>query len=249
MSESYSELSLYINDMLEKNFNLTSIIKESDISKIYLYTHKKSKKKIIKRVSAHRNDEVFRVIRNKVHNNLSQIYEVCSDDDNVTVIEEFIEGKTLLEILDEKNGISKKQAFQYTYDICNALEVLHSLGIIHRDIKPSNVIITNENTAVLIDLSIARIFSGNAESDTQNLGSVGYASPEQFGLSQTGKATDIYSLGVLLNIMLTGVHPAIKQAKGLIGNMIKKMTAMEIKSRYQDVKKIKRRLRLLMIFA
>lgn len=75
---------------------------------------------------------------------------------------------------------------------------------------------------MLLDLSIARMISEKEEKDTATLGTIGYAAPEQFGLSQSTKATDIYSLGVLLNIMITGVHPTISIPKGKICRVIKK---------------------------
>ncbi len=249
MTDVKSDLSVYIDKLLSENFTQIATIKENDNSKIYLYSHNKTKKKLIKRISAHRNDEVFRKVRNLECKSLSQIYEVCSDEDCVTVLEEYIDGISLLELIEKKQTLPKKQAYKITIDICDALNELHSRGIVHRDIKPSNVMVRENGEAVLIDLSIARMISSNSESDTQNLGSIGYASPEQFGLSQTGKTTDIYSLGVLLNIMLTGVHPAINQAGGFVGNMIKKMTAIEIKSRYQDVSQIKKRIKILKVFS
>lgn len=90
------------------------------------------------------------------------------------------------------------------YRLCHALEELHSLGIVHRDIKPANVMITPENRAVLLDLSIAREISSDQQ-DTRSLGTVGYAAPEQYGVAQSNRATDLYALGVLLNTMITGV--------------------------------------------
>ncbi len=151
---------------------------------------------------------------------------------HLIVLEKFIVGKSLLKLIDI-GSINSKQACRYAYQICDALSFLHNNGIIHRDIKPSNIIIDNNGNAVLLDLSIARMISEKEEKDTATLGTIGYAAPEQFGLSQSTKATDIYSLGVLLNIMITGVHPTISIPKGknLQGN--KKATATQISERYR----------------
>ena len=166
------------------------------------------------------------------------IYEVCTDDLGITVLEEYIKGKRLLDILSSK-PLDKKIACKYVSQICDALIFLHSIGIIHRDIKPSNVIIKDDGTAVLIDLSIAR-FINEQENDTQALGTPGFAAPEQFGISQSSKATDIYGLGVLLNIMLTGSHPSIDLPKGRLKKVIEKSTSTQISKRYKDAEKFKK---------
>lgn len=241
MSE-INELKEYIDTNLDKNFTKIATLKKEKNSEIYLYEHKTLKKKIIKRISKNRNDEVFRTLRNKKLSNLARIYEVCSEENQLVVIEEYIEGKNLFQIMDDHN-FSVKTACKYAYQICNALGELHSLGIIHRDIKPSNIVIKEDNEAVLIDLGIARKISLNNDKDTQELGTVGFAAPEQFGLSQSGKSTDIYALGILLNMMITGVHPAIETPKGLVKRIINKSISTQISKRYSDAKHMQRELR------
>lgn len=167
------------------------------------------------------------------------IYEVCTDDSGITVLEEYIEGKRLSDILSNDKTLNKKTACKYVVQLCDALAFLHSVGIIHRDIKPSNVIIKNDGTAVLIDLSIAR-FVNEQENDTQSLGTPGYAAPEQFGISQSNRATDIYGLGVLLNFMLTGSHPSVDLPKGRIKKIIQKATSTQISKRYKDASKLQK---------
>lgn len=170
------------------------------------------------------------------------IYEVCTDDLGITVLEEYVEGKRLLDLLSSK-PLNNKIACKYVSQICDALIFLHSIGIVHRDIKPSNVIIKDDGTAVLIDLSIAR-FINEQENDTQSLGTPGYAAPEQFGISQSNKATDIYGLGVLLNIMLTGSHPSIDLPKGRLKKVVEKATSTQISKRYKDAEKMKKSIKL-----
>ena len=169
------------------------------------------------------------------------IYEVCTDDSGITVLEEYIEGKRLLDILSSK-PLDKKIACKYASQICDALIFLHSIGIIHRDIKPSNIIIKEDGTAVLIDLSIAR-FINEQETDTQALGTPGFAAPEQFGISQSNKTTDIFGLGVLLNIMLTGSHPSVDLPKGRLKKVVEKATSTQISKRYKDAGKFKKALK------
>lgn len=241
MSES-NELKEYIDFNINKHFNKIATLKDEKNSKVFLYQHKSLDKKIIMRMSKNRNDEVFRVLRGKNIENSAKIYEVCSEDNQLVVLEEYVEGKSLLQIMDY-GLISTKTACKYAYQLCNALKTIHSFGIIHRDIKPSNVIINNNGDAVLIDLGIARKISSNDEKDTRDLGTVGFAAPEQFGLSQSGKSTDIYALGILLNMMITGVHPAIETPKGLIKIIINKSTSTQISKRYSDAAKMQKALK------
>lgn len=157
-------------------------------------------------------------------------------------MEEYVEGKRLTDILSSK-PLDRKTAFKYACDICDALIFLHSIGIIHRDIKPSNVIIKDDGTAVLIDLSIARFISEH-EKDTQALGTPGFAAPEQFGIFQSNNTTDIYSLGVLLNIMLTGSHPSVDLPKGSCRKVVERATSTNISQRFKTAKKMKAVLKL-----
>lgn len=236
---SNNELLNYIETSIEENYVKKATYKDSSSSKIFLYQNKNNNKYIIKRFTRNLNDDVFRILKNERHKNIVQIYEVCANEqDAIIVLEEYVEGKTLSKMLSNEK-ISKKAACKIAIQLCDALIFLHSMGIIHRDIKPENIIIKEDGTAVLIDFSIARLMN-NHDKDTQALGTPGYAAPEQFGISQSGSTTDIYSLGILLNIMLTGVHPSVDLPKGLLRHIIKKCTNVQISKRYSNAKKLKR---------
>lgn len=229
---SNNELLNYIENTLESDYIKKVIFKEKGSSSVTLYQNNNNGKYIIKRVSDNLNDDVFRTLKGYRHKFFVEIYEVCTDEHSITVLEEYVEGKTLAEIL-ENGTLDKKTACTYIAQLCDALSFLHSIGIIHRDIKPSNVVIRNDNSAVLIDFSIARFINMN-EKDTQALGTPGYAAPEQFGITQSRSSTDIYGLGVLLNMMLTGAHPSVSLPKGPIKRVIQKSTATNISKRYRS---------------
>ena len=122
--------------------------------------------------------------------------------------------------------------------VCSALSVLHENGFVHRDVKPENVIIANDGTVKLIDFDACRSYDSGKTADTQILGTVGYAPPEQYGIYQTDKRSDIYSVGVLLNVMLTGKHPSEYLARGKAGRIITKCTSISPELRYPDVKNL-----------
>ena len=125
--------------------------------------------------------------------------------------------------------------------LCRGLSVLHSLGAVHRDIKPENVILRGDE-AVLIDFDASRIVKAEHDADTVILGTVGFAAPEQYGLSQSDERADIYSLGVLLNVMLTGKHPSKELASGKMGRIVRRCTMVNPKERYQNVHSLMRAL-------
>jgi len=108
------------------------------------------------------------------------------------------------------------------------------MAAVHRDVKPENIILSGDRT-VLIDFDSARVNKPEAEGDTRVLGTIGYAAPEQFGLAQSDCRTDIYAVGVLLNVMLTGEHPSKKLAAGHLGHVVSRCTMMDPNKRYRDI--------------
>lgn len=167
---------------------------------------------------------------------LPQIMEAAEWDGNAAILEEYVQGDTLYFLL-EAGNLSVAKAKKIMLQLCCGLSVLHSLGIVHRDIKPENVILRGDE-AVLIDFDASRIIKYENESDTVILGTIGFAAPEQFGMNQSDERADIYALGVLLNVMLTGKHPSKELAAGRMGRIVQRCTMMNPKQRYKDVKSL-----------
>ena len=157
-------------------------------------------------------------------------------DDGQIVLEEYIDGITVADVM-QTGKYNYRGARTILSEVCNALTVLHNRGVIHRDIKPENVMIEKSGRVVLIDFNASRKES-TAGKDTVIMGTVGYASPEQLGLSQTDARTDIYAAGVLLNVMLTGEHPTECFARGRAGRIVRKCTALNPDDRYQSSEKL-----------
>lgn len=164
---------------------------------------------------------------------LPRVEEVAESDGRVAVLEEYVQGDTLLYLL-EGGLLDWEEARKVAADICAALWVLHSMGAVHRDVKDSNVILRGSD-AVLIDFDASRLVKPERPTDTVILGTTGYAAPEQFGMSQTDGRADIYSLGVLLNVMLTGQHPSRCLAAGHAGRIVRRCTMMNPDQRFRDV--------------
>lgn len=101
--------------------------------------------------------------------------------------------------------------------------------------------IDTDGRVVLIDFDASRRVSNNGK-DTQIIGTVGYAAPEQLGLAQSDARTDIYATGVLMNVMLTGLHPTQQFARGRMGRIIRKCTHINPNERFQSAEKLSRAL-------
>lgn len=182
-------------------------------------------------------DDVYRRLLTVDCPHLPRIEETAARNGQVAVLEEYVQGDTLTFLL-EGGVLSWPEARRVTEDVCAALWVLHSLGAVHRDVKDSNVILRGDQ-AVLIDFDASRIIKPDGAADTVVLGTTGYAAPEQFGLSQTDGRADIYSLGVLLNVMLTGQHPSAKLAPGHAGRVVQRCTMTNPDRRYRTVRELR----------
>ena len=113
-----------------------------------------------------------------------------------------------------------------------------SPSIIHRDIKPENIIIAPNNKVYLIDFNAAKRFNPDKNYDTVLMETVEYAAPEQFGFSPSDIQTDIYALGVLLNVMLTGCFPREKLYDGKLSTVILKCISIDPSKRFRSVTRL-----------
>ncbi len=145
------------------------------------------------------------------HPNLPRIFDAFNERGRSYLVMDFIDGKTLHQLLRKNPGqpLPLEQVIDYACQLCHVLSYLHQQTppIIFRDVKPGNVMVTNQGHVFLIDFGIARFFTEGKEQDTIQLGSPGYAAPEQHGSGQTNPRSDIYGLGATLHFCLTGRDP------------------------------------------
>ena len=226
----------YVNKILQI-FSVVELLSQKNGCKVLRLRNKENGKDLVLR-SFPAPLAAYEKIQSIRQNNLPEIYDVSEMDDGQIVLEEYIDGVTAAQVM-EIDRYRPAGAKKVLLGVCDALTVLHSRGIIHRDVKPENVMIEKSGRVVLIDLNASRVKS-EASIDTVILGTVGYASPEQLGISQTDARTDIYAAGVLFNVMLTGKHPSEKLAKGKAGRIIRKCTNINPKERYQTAEKLSR---------
>ena len=224
----------YLTDIF-KAYSLVSVLSDKNECKVLKLKNKELNKYIVAR-SFPKSISAYEELYSINCANLPLIYDIIHLDDGQIVLEEFIDGVTIAEVM-EGGKYRYTGTRKVLRSICNALTVLHERGIVHRDIKPENVMIAKDGRVILIDLNAARQIS-NASKDTVIMGTVGYASPEQLGVTQSDARTDIYALGVLLNVMITGKHPSEKLAKGKAGRIVRKCTSVNPDERYQSAEKL-----------
>jgi len=222
-------------DKLFKNYSLVTVLSDKNDCKVYRIRNNTLQKDMIIRIlplDIMAYEELFNI----ECENLPLIYDVINCEDGQIILEEYIDGINLAETMECKK-FTYKTAKPIVRSVCNALSVLHKMHFVHRDVKPENIMIEKNGRVILIDLNASRKIS-NASKDTVIIGTIGYASPEQLGIRETDTRTDIYALGILLNVMVTGKHPSDTIAKGKAGRIIRKCTNVNPDERYQTVKQL-----------
>ena len=142
------------------------------------------------------------------HHNIVNLLDVGMDGENRYLVMEYVQGKTLKTVIQERGKLSPALAGQIAIRILSALEHAHRNGIVHRDIKPQNILVHADGHIKVADFGIARIANSSTLTKGDNvMGSVHYFSPEQAKGEGASATSDIYSTGVVLYEMLTGRVP------------------------------------------
>ena len=217
---------------LQNLYDIIDTLKDGKTGKVSLVYDKVGKQICVLKERSLHTAEIYRRLKEIKNICIPEIYRIIEFNGTLFVVEEFIEGQTLAEILTYKNNLNEKIAAQILKQLCEGLKTLHEEKIIHRDLKPSNIMLTKNNSVKLIDFSISRIAKENSESDTDFLGTRGYAPPEQFGFGQTDARSDIYSLGVTFKKILG------ENYGGYLKKILSKCTELDPVNRYQSTEEI-----------
>jgi serine/threonine protein kinase len=141
------------------------------------------------------------------HPNIVKIFDFFDEDGDVYIVMEYVEGRTLKEIVNISGKLNVNNAILYTQQICNALNYAHSQNIIHRDIKPQNIMVDDNGQVKIIDFGIAKSKLSEETKTKSFFGSLYFVSPEQISGQKITEKTDIYSTGILLFYLLSGKFP------------------------------------------
>lgn len=172
-------------------------------------------------------------------------------------VSDYVEGENLKSYVENNGALSADEVINIARQLCEVLSTLHqgSPTIIYRDLKPANIIYTSDAEIRLVDFGTARLYKENQKQDTILLGTRGYAPPEQYGgLGQTDNRTDIFSLGMTLYYLITGISPQdsvsmntlfddVVDKSFLLACIIEHCTELDVGNRYQDVEEIINELR------
>lgn len=209
----------------------------NDRCDILLVRNMETGERFVKKILSTYDAEIYRYLQENPIPLMPRITGVYESDNYLIVIEQYIEGETLQELLSEQL-FSAPDAVLMARILCRILKKLHSQTppIIHRDIKPSNIMLGKDGRLYLLDMNAAKWYREGESEDTRLLGTQYYAAPEQlgYGFSASSEKTDIYALGVLLNVMVTGKLPKEEKAPEPIWSIVKNCISLDPESRYSD---------------
>lgn len=177
---------------------------------LYLLCRKKDGAKALLRITKDYPEEdaleEARLLRRLDHPGIPKVYASYEQDGKRYLIREYIEGRTLFEIVSAGGILGAQDVFGIALKLADILIYLHAQTppVIHRDIKPQNIIVGRDGSIHLIDFGIARVHKQARRQDTSVILTLDYASPEQYGFEQTTPLSDIYSFGVVLLFLATG---------------------------------------------
>ncbi len=200
-------------------YRIIDLIGTGGMAHVYRAVNLSSRKIVAIKVlkDEYRNDAEFlrrfereaRAVLHLSHENIVRAFDVGETDGLPYIVLEFVDGRTLKDILDENGPMPSRIAVALVVQVLDALGAAHAAGIIHRDVKPQNVIVMQSGKVKLMDFGIAREVDANTVTFAGStvLGSVHYLSPEQAKGLPVTEGSDLYSAGIMLYEMLTGRVP------------------------------------------
>jgi serine/threonine protein kinase len=160
------------------------------------------------------------------HPNIIAIYDIGREDGYLYIVMQYIEGKNLQQLLSAGRTFTPLETLNIIVPLCRALDFAHQNGVIHRDVKPGNIILDRSGQPFLADFGVAKLAQVNLTRSGLVFGTPGYISPEQFMGEKIDGRSDLFSLGVMLYVMLTGQEPFARRGMELTTIMKRILTAV-----------------------
>ena len=210
-----------IGTIIDGKYEILKEIGRGGMSTVYLamdsHLNKQWAVKEIRKKGTGANDEIVvnsllaeaNLMKRLDHPALPRIVDIIDNGITIYVVMDYIEGESLDKILKEYGVQDEEKVIEWAKQICDALSYLHSQKprpIVYRDMKPANIMLKPEGNIKIIDFGIAREYKEQNLADTKVLGTRGFAPPEAYN-GQTTPRSDIYSLGMTMHNLLTGVDP------------------------------------------
>lgn len=238
-----------------EKYRILEILGQGGTSNVYLAENIKiGNKWAIKKVRNQINTNLLaepNILKHLDHRAIPKIIDIEEDEESIYIIEEYVDGINLKAFKLQNEAIEIERIITWIVQLCDVLKYLHSRKphpIIYRDLKPDNIMLMEEDQIKLVDFGIAREYKEESNNDTVPIGTRGYAAPEQYGIGQSDERTDIFSLGITIYFLLTGLnlsHPPYKiqpfeqLQNGLENRLLKivlKCCEILPDNRYQSVK-------------
>ncbi|MBQ1821498.1 MAG: serine/threonine protein kinase [Clostridia bacterium] len=208
-----------IGTILDRKYRIIELIGSGGMAQVYKAINMSNRRTVAVKVlkDEYKDDAEFlrrfsreaNAILTLSHENIVRAYGAGTHNGMPYLVMEYVEGRTLKDLIAQNGALPVRTAIGITCQILDALSAAHAHGIIHRDVKPQNVIVTDKGRVKLADFGIAREVKASTVtfSGQKVLGSVHYISPEQAKGSITTEQSDLYSAGICLYEMLTGIVP------------------------------------------
>lgn len=251
-------------DLLQERYVILSVLGKGGMGTVYLVQDTRLRGKLwaikesIHRVDYQQFIDEAQMLVTLNHPNLPQIvdYYPPNQDGYSYLVMDYVKGSTLLQVFEQAGKeLEVDQVLNYMLQLCDVLHYLHRhqpTPIIYRDIKPANVMIDEQDQVKLIDFGIARNYTRGKGSDTVQMGTVGFAAPEQFENKQTDHRTDLFSLGAMMYYLLscgkyfyTTQKPLDQVRQDLPAQLVQlstKLLQMDPNLRYQSALELKKEL-------
>lgn len=228
-----------ISELAFGEYELLKKIETNGASELFLFYDKACGRKVLMKSGKPKMIEnEARTLSGLCGKGIPDVYGCFEKDGTACLFRQYIEGLSLRERLNADGTFPVKKAAVIGTEICEIISRCHSSDppVIHRDIKPENIILAADGEIYIIDFGISREYKDSAERDTQVMGTLSSAPPEQFGYGQTDERSDIYSLGVLLREI---TNTDMKSPVGKFSKIIKKCTMFSPEDRYKSVSEVK----------
>lgn len=229
---------------LEEKYLLScykEIDKISDKKEIYIVKNIDTDELFVKKILDLYSKPVYEALSSGNYPNTPKIVAIIEDENKLIVIEEYIHGKNLDQILRECGRLNQQDVINTAISLCDILSALHRQPhcIIHRDIKPSNIMISNDGVVKLVDFNAAKKYTCDKPEDTVLIGTKDFAAPEQYGFGHSEPRTDIYGIGSTINYLICGKSVNEQKISGVLAPIVHQCTQLDVDKRYENVEQLR----------
>ena len=216
-SQPYGNISPHISHSRFGPYQIEKVLGQGAVAMVYAARSPQGQQRVLKvlirQAAAQRTVRLgfqreFRVLRQLRHRNIVRAYETGEVDGYFYMTLEYIEGETLDDFLQRAKRIGEQPALRIMGQIASALDYMHAQGYAHRDLKPANILMARDGRAVLFDFGTVLDINNPDEEDTVGVyGTPAFLAPEQITNEAVDGRSDLYALGIILYLMITGRKP------------------------------------------